>query len=121
MCIRDRADTALRTADSGYLTRRLVNVAQDVIIREEDCFHNLGEKISGVWVSDVTNGKECIEPLHDRILGRVSVDEITDPKTGEVIVHANEMIQPFWQRDMHRQPNKQTIEHQFCSRYSFSS
>ncbi|WP_138296594.1 MULTISPECIES: DNA-directed RNA polymerase subunit beta' [unclassified Clostridium] len=86
------ADTALRTADSGYLTRRLVNVAQDVIIREEDCFHNLGEKISGVWVSDVTNGKECIEPLHDRILGRVSVDEITDPKTGEVIVHANEMI-----------------------------
>lgn len=86
------ADTALRTADSGYLTRRLVDVSQDVIIREDDCFATAGEAVKGVWVSDVMNGKEKIEPLFDRIVGRWSVDEITDPKTGEVFVGANEKI-----------------------------
>lgn len=86
------ADTALRTADSGYLTRRLVDVSQDVIIREEDCFENAGVGVKGVWVSDVTNGKEKIEPLEDRILGRYTVEEIIDPQTGEVIVGANQFI-----------------------------
>lgn len=63
------ADTALRTADSGYLTRRLVDVSHNVIIREIDCFENLGESVQGIWVEDLTNGKEVIEPLEDRIRG----------------------------------------------------
>lgn len=86
------ADTALRTADSGYLTRRLVDVSQDVIIREDDCFVSAGEAVKGVWVKAITNGKEMIEPLYNRIVGRWSVDELTDPATGEVIVGANERI-----------------------------
>jgi DNA-directed RNA polymerase subunit beta' len=89
------ADTALRTADSGYLTRRLVDVSQDVVVREYDCFKNAGESIKGIWVSNMTNGKEIIEPLEDRIRGRVSVDEIRDPETGEVIVHENELIDSY--------------------------
>ena len=86
------ADTALRTADSGYLTRRLVDVSQDVIVREDDCFANLGEEIKGITLSDITNGKEVIEPLIDRLPGRVTVDAVVDPNTGEVIVEKNEMI-----------------------------
>ena len=86
------ADTALRTADSGYLTRRLVDVSQDVIVREDDCFANLGEEIKGITLSDITNGKEVIEPLIDRLPGRVTVDAVVDPHTGEVIVEKNEMI-----------------------------
>ena len=62
------ADTALRTADSGYLTRRLVDVSQDVIVREEDCFAEAGEPIRGITVSDIKNGNEIIEPLVDRLV-----------------------------------------------------
>jgi DNA-directed RNA polymerase subunit beta' len=70
------ADTALRTADSGYLTRRLVDVAQDVIVREEDCATS-----NGITVSDIRSGKEIIEPLNDRIIGRRAAEEIRlDPK-----------------------------------------
>ncbi len=80
-------DTALRTADSGYLTRRLVDVAQDVIVKEVDCGATSGE-----WVSEITDGKEVIEPLFDRILGRVSVENILHPESGAVIVMAGEII-----------------------------
>ena len=81
------ADTALRTADSGYLTRRLVDVSQDVIIRQDDC----GTR-DGIWVEKIMNGNQQIEPLRERIAGRVSLQEIADPKTGEVLIHENEMI-----------------------------
>ena len=82
------ADTALKTADSGYLTRRLVDVAQEVIIREEDC----GDK-KGTLVSAIKGDKDgIIEPLRDRIAGRYSVKDIVDPKTGAVIVPADTMI-----------------------------
>ncbi|NLX87801.1 MAG: DNA-directed RNA polymerase subunit beta' [Syntrophomonadaceae bacterium] len=81
------ADTALRTADSGYLTRRLVDVSQDVIVREEDC-----ESAEGIYVEKITEGSQLIEPLHQRIIGRVSLDTIYHPVTGEVLVHENEMI-----------------------------
>ncbi len=84
------ADTALRTADSGYLTRRLVDVSQDVIVRDLDCFE--GVSIKGVWVSDIMNGKELIEPLINRLLGRYTVESVVHPETGEVIIEANEMI-----------------------------
>ena len=86
------ADTALRTADSGYLTRRLVDVSHNVIVREDDCFANLGEDVQGIWVTDLRNGSGVVEPLSDRIRGRVSINEIRDPKTVEVIVGANELI-----------------------------
>jgi DNA-directed RNA polymerase subunit beta' len=86
------ADTALRTADSGYLTRRLVDVSQDVIIREDDCFKKDGVSVRGIDVSDVMNEKELIEPLKFRILGRFAVEDIVSPATGEVIVKANHMI-----------------------------
>jgi len=85
------ADTALRTADSGYLTRRLVDVSQDVIVREYDCLKE-NEALRGVWVEDILNGKEVIEPFVDRIAGRYAAADITDPQTGEVIVRANEFI-----------------------------
>lgn len=80
-------DTALRTADSGYLTRRLVDVAQDVIVREIDCGTDEGE-----WVSEITDGKEIIEPLHDRILGRIAKENVVNPETDDVIVYAGDMI-----------------------------
>ena len=86
------ADTALRTADSGYLTRRLVDVSHNVIVREVDCFERLGENVQGVWVSDVRDKNGVIEPMKDRIRGRVSVDDVIHPVTGEVIVGANELI-----------------------------
>ncbi|MFR4251817.1 MAG: DNA-directed RNA polymerase subunit beta' [Christensenellales bacterium] len=86
------ADTALRTADSGYLTRRLVDVSQDVIVREDDCFAAAGEPIRGITVSDIKNGNEIIEPLVDRLVGRTSVETVVHPETGEVLVEANEMI-----------------------------
>ena len=85
-------DTALKTADSGYLTRRLVDVAQDVVITSDDCFADLGEAVKGVWVSDLYQGGNLQEKLAERIYGRVAVDDIVDPKTGEIIVKANEMI-----------------------------
>ena len=81
------SDTALRTADSGYLTRRLVDVSQDVIIREEDC-----GTTKGMWVSDITEGDTVIEPLKDRIVGRYCIGDIVHPQTGEVIVADGEMI-----------------------------
>ena len=86
------SDTALRTADSGYLTRRLVDVSQDLIIREIDCTAP-GKEIPGMWVSAFTDGKETIEGLQDRITGRFACEDILDDN-GEVIVKANHMITP---------------------------
>ncbi|WP_341875727.1 DNA-directed RNA polymerase subunit beta' [Defluviitalea saccharophila] len=87
------ADTALRTADSGYLTRRLVDVSQDLIIREVDCVKD-GEEVPGMWVKAFTDGNEVIESLQDRIRGRWSVEDIIHPETGKVIVKADTMISP---------------------------
>ena len=87
-------DTALRTADSGYLTRRLVDVSQDIIIREWDCCSSSGKEAPGLWVSAVMDGNETIEGLEDRIRGRWSVLDIKNPETGEVIVKADTMITP---------------------------
>jgi DNA-directed RNA polymerase subunit beta' len=81
------ADTALKTADAGYLTRRLVDVAQDVIISEDDC-----GTILGIEISALKEGEEVIEPLYERILGRVTVDDIYDPQTGELIIEVNQEI-----------------------------
>ena len=86
------ADTALRTADSGYMTRRLVDVSQENIVREVDCFAAHGEKVRGLKVSDIRDGDDVIESLNDRIRGRVAAEDVVDPTTGEVIVHVNEMI-----------------------------
>ena len=87
------ADTALKTADSGYLTRRLVDVSQEVIIKEDDCFANSGDAIKGVVVSAIKGSKgEIIEGLRDRIAGRFTVKDIINPATGEVMVKSNEMI-----------------------------
>lgn len=81
------ADTALRTADSGYLTRRLVDVSQDVIVREEDC-----GTTEGVLVKEIRDGNEIIESLDDRIVGRIAAEDVVHPETGEVIVKAQELI-----------------------------
>ena len=86
------SDTALRTADSGYLTRRLVDVSQDLIIREVDCCAGKDER-PGMWVKAFMDGKETIESLQDRITGRYACETILDDK-GEVIVKANHMITP---------------------------
>jgi DNA-directed RNA polymerase subunit beta' len=88
------ADTATKTADSGYLTRRLVDIAQDVVINEEDCFANLGEKVKGTEVTDIVEDKRIIEPLEERIAGRFTVDEVIHPQTKKVIVPANTMVSP---------------------------
>ncbi|MCL6456658.1 MAG: DNA-directed RNA polymerase subunit beta' [Gorillibacterium sp.] len=82
------ADTALRTADSGYLTRRLVDVAQDVIVREDDCGTD-----KGFTVSKIQDGKEVIEDLYDRIEGRYAFETVKHPITGEVIVNRNALIE----------------------------
>ncbi len=81
------SDTALRTADSGYLTRRLVDVSQDVIVREEDC----GAK-SGIVVSDIVSGQTVVEKFFDRLVGRYTVNDVVNDETGELIVPANTMI-----------------------------
>ncbi len=81
------ADTALKTADSGYLTRRLVDVAQDVIISEPDC-----GTVRGIYAQAIVEGGEEIESLRDRIVGRTALDEVVDPVEGRVIVEANEEI-----------------------------
>ncbi len=86
------SDTALKTADSGYLTRRLVDIAQDIVITTEDCFEDSGEKVKGVVVSDLISDGFVQETLDERIYGRVAVNDIIDPKTKEVIVPANTMI-----------------------------
>jgi len=87
------ADTALRTADSGYLTRRLVDVSQDLIIREADCCRNEPD-IVGLVVEAFMDGKEMIESLEERISGRWSIDDIVHPETGKMIVRADHMINP---------------------------
>ncbi len=81
------ADTALKTADAGYLTRRLVDVAQDVIVNIEDC-----GTVTGIEVGPLKEGEEIIEPLADRVLGRVTVEDIVDPITGDTLVRAGEEI-----------------------------
>ncbi|MBI5167194.1 MAG: DNA-directed RNA polymerase subunit beta' [candidate division NC10 bacterium] len=81
------ADTALKTADSGYLTRRLVDVAQDVIVTELDC-----GTPNGIWVGPLVEAGEVIQPLRDRILGRVALDDVRDPFTGETLAEANQEI-----------------------------
>ena len=81
------ADTALRTADSGYLTRRLVDVSQDVIIHEEDCGTD-----EGIEIYTIKNGNEMIEPLQERLLGRYLMDDLYDSKTGNLIVSKNKLI-----------------------------
>ena len=75
------ADTALRTADSGYLTRRLVDVSQDVIVREEDC-----GSTNGIWVSDISESRSLTEPLFERIAGRFAAGDVVRPDTGEILV-----------------------------------
>ncbi len=87
------SDTALRTADSGYLTRRLVDVSQDVIIRETECMREGDEEIPGIWIKAFTDGNEVIESLQDRITGRYSCETIYDDN-GEMIVKKNHMITP---------------------------
>ena len=81
------ADTALRTADSGYLTRRLVDVSQDVIIRDDDCGCH-----DGIVVSRIMDGNRVLEPLEERLTGRFVVDPVVDPKTGEVLMEADRMM-----------------------------
>jgi DNA-directed RNA polymerase subunit beta' len=81
------ADTALKTADAGYLTRRLVDVAQDVTIRDTDC-----GTLRGIRISALKDNEDIVEPLADRIVGRVSVHDVEDPLTGDMLVEANELI-----------------------------
>ena len=81
------SDTALRTADSGYLTRRLVDVAQDIIVREYDCGTN-----EGIIVYDIKDGNQIIEKMQERLIGRYAVEDVIDPKTKEVIVDTETMI-----------------------------
>ncbi len=81
------ADTALRTADSGYLTRRLVDVSQDIIVREDDCGTH-----EGIEVEAIKDGNQLIEKLEERLIGRFPLEDIIDPKTKEVIVDTNTMI-----------------------------
>ena len=81
------ADTALRTADSGYLTRRLVDVSQEVIIREEDCGTD-----EGIEVYTIRNGNEMIEPLKERLLGRYLMEDLRDPETGDLIMSRNKLM-----------------------------
>jgi len=82
------ADTALRTADSGYLTRRLVDVSQDVIVRENDCGTDRGIEVEAIG----PKGKNAVEPLSERCIGRFTAEEILDPESGEVIVENNTLI-----------------------------
>ena len=95
------SDTALRTADSGYLTRRLVDVSQDLIIRETDC--SVGKQIPGMYVYSFVNNRatnssdakeDILEPLQERITGRYLAEDITDPATGDVVVAANHLVTP---------------------------
>ena len=81
------ADTALKTADAGYLTRRLVDVSQDVIVNEEDC-----GTLRGLTATAIKNNDEIIASLYERILGRVSVHDVQHPNTGDILVHSGEEI-----------------------------
>ena len=87
------SDTALRTADSGYLTRRLVDVSQDLIVREVDCCE--GEEVPFMEIRAFADGKETIEGLQERITGRYIAETITDPDTGEVVVKKNHICTPL--------------------------
>ena len=89
------ADTALRTADSGYLTRRMVDVSQEVIVREIDC-----GTTDGLWVSEIHEGKEKIESFRERIIGRYAVGDVINPVTGEVIVPEGKMIDLYDANDI---------------------
>ncbi len=80
-------DTALRTADSGYLTRRLVDVSQEIIVREDDC-----GTTDGMWVSDIRNGNELLEGLAERLSGRFVAEDILHPETGEVLIERNTLV-----------------------------
>ncbi len=88
------ADTALKTADSGYLTRRLVDVSHSVIVREEDCFASLGETPKGTWVTAIREDgvEKPIEKLEERLVGRYTIGDVIHPQTGEVIVPNDTMI-----------------------------
>ena len=86
------ADTAMKTADSGYMTRRLVDVSQENIVREIDCFANRNEKVRGLKVQDIGVPGDIIEGLEDRIRGRVAAEDVIDPNTREVIVQCDELI-----------------------------
>ena len=88
------ADTALKTADAGYLSRRLVDIAHGVVVTEEDCFESLGEKPKGMVVTEIRSGNQIIESLEQRISGRVAVEDVVDPKTGEILAKGGEMILP---------------------------
>ena len=83
------SDTALRTADSGYLTRRLVDVAQDIIVREHDC-----GTTEGIEIEDIKDGNQIIEKLHERLIGRYALHDIVNPTTGELIVDNDTLITP---------------------------
>ena len=86
------ADTALRTADSGYLTRRLVDVSQDVIVREIDCFASRNDTPKGMWIEALMEGNKPVESLDQRVLGRYVIEDVIHPETGEVIVPADTMV-----------------------------
>ena len=85
-------DKALKTADAGYLTRRLVDVAQEVVVDQEDCFAASGEKVRGMEISAIYDEDSLVENLASRIVGRCAAEDIINPQTGEVIVKLNEMI-----------------------------
>ena len=84
------ADTALRTADSGYLTRRLVDVSQEVIIREEDC-----HATEGIWVREISEGNSVVESFKERLNGRYALHDVMDPTTGELLVSKDKMMDMF--------------------------
>ena len=88
------ADKVLKTADSGYLTRRLVDVSQDVVVTEDDCFASNGEKPKGLVVSAIYKDQTLVASLKQRISGRVATEDVINPKTKKVIVHSNELITP---------------------------
>ena len=94
------ADTALRTADSGYMTRRLVDVAQDIIVREVDCFETRGEPVRGIKVQEIVADGQSVESFEDRIRGRVAAEDVVHPETGEVLVRVNEWIDHDTARDL---------------------
>ena len=85
------ADTALKTANSGYLTRRLVDVAQDIVITEEDCGTTVG-----ILVTPLIEGGDVVEPLRERVLGRVTVQDIYDPKSNAVIIPQGTLLDEGW-------------------------
>ena len=91
------ADTALKTANSGYLTRRLVDVSQDVVILEPDCGTS-----RGLPLSPIVEGGDVLEPLRERVLGRVLAESITDPATGEVVIEANTLLDEKLVEEMER-------------------